>query len=90
MDDNAPVHRARAVSQYLENSNIHHTEWPAQSPDINPIENIWLKLKRDIEPQAVNIHTQIDLLAAVHHSPETCNQPISKRFTRQIQYDCRK
>lgn len=34
------VHRARAFSPYMENNNIHHTEWPAQSPDINPIENI--------------------------------------------------
>ena len=65
MDDNAPVHRAHVVREYMENNNIHHTEWPAQSPDINPIENSWLKLKIDIEPQTVNIQTQNDLIAAV-------------------------
>ena len=67
MDDSAPVHRAHVVHEYMENNNIHHTEWPAQYPDINPIENIWLKLKRDIEPKAVNIQTQNDLIAAVRH-----------------------
>ena len=36
-DDNAPVHRACTVHQYMENNNIHHTEWPARSPDINPM-----------------------------------------------------
>ena len=71
MDDNAPVHRARVVREYMETNNINHTEWPAQSPDLNPIENIWLKLKRDIEPQAVNINSKNDLLNAVRRSWET-------------------
>ena len=70
MDDIAPIHRARTVRHYMKNNNIHHTEWPAQSLDINPIENVRLKLKRDIEPQAVNIHSPNDLLAAVHYSWE--------------------
>ena len=29
MDDNAPVHRARVVREYMETDNINHTEWPA-------------------------------------------------------------
>ena len=70
MDDNSPIYRARTVCQYMENNNIHHTEWPAQSLDVNPIESVCLKLKRDIEPQAVNIHSPNDLLAAVCHSWE--------------------
>ena len=70
MDDNAPIHRARTVHQHMGNNNIYHTEWPAQSLDINPIENVWLKLKRDIESQAVNIHSPNDSLAAVRHSWE--------------------
>ena len=37
MDDNAPVYRARVVREYMETNNINHTEWPAQSPDLNLI-----------------------------------------------------
>ena len=70
MDDNGPIHRACTVYQYKENNTIHHTDWPAQSPDINPIKNVWLKFKIGIEPKAVNIHTQNDLLAAVRLSWE--------------------
>ena len=45
-DDNAPVHRAHTVREYIQENNINHMEWPAQSPDLNAIENCWWKLKR--------------------------------------------
>nr|CAH7740087.1 unnamed protein product [Callosobruchus chinensis] len=38
MDDNARPHCTRAVQQALENGNIARLEWPAMSPDMNPID----------------------------------------------------
>lgn len=48
MDDNARPHRARVVNQFLEEQGIERMEWPAYSPDLNPIENIWDYLGRQI------------------------------------------
>ena len=39
MDDNARAHRARITDQYLEQATIVLMEWPARSPDLNPIEH---------------------------------------------------
>nr|CAH7728684.1 unnamed protein product [Callosobruchus chinensis] len=40
MDDNAGPHRTRSVQQALGNGNIARIEWPAMSPDMNPIEHV--------------------------------------------------
>nr|CAH7732967.1 unnamed protein product [Callosobruchus chinensis] len=48
MDDNARPHRTKVVQQALENGNIARLEWPAMSPDMNPIERVWDYVSRAI------------------------------------------
>ena len=46
MQDNAPCHRSRLVKTALADANITLLDWPAMSPDCNPIEHVWAELKR--------------------------------------------
>jgi len=46
--DNAAVHSAKVVKSYFTANNIPLLEWPARSPDIRIIENLWADLARAV------------------------------------------
>ena len=64
-DDNAPVHRAHSVLTWKEENLISSIPWPAQSPDLNPIEHLWDHLGRKVQehkPQPKNRRELITIL----------------------------
>lgn len=48
MHDNDPKHTSKFVKQWLLDQHIDVLPWPPQSPDLNPIENLWNDVEEHI------------------------------------------
>ncbi|GFV31711.1 transposable element Tcb1 transposase [Trichonephila clavipes] len=90
-DDNALCHRAKVVQKWLKDHTVNRMNWPGQSPDLNPIENLWFKIgyeiskkkpsnKRELIEALIfsfnHIVTKDLLLKLVHSMPKRCRAVI--------------
>ena len=70
--DGAPCHRARSVTNFLNCNNVPILPWTGNSPDMNPIENLWMIVKKRIADRKPS--TKVALIEALievwTHDPE--------------------
>ena len=84
--DNAPCHTSGAMKKWFERKKIHVLEWPGNSPDLNPIENLWALIKRKlIKKCPLNISDLKEKICEIWHNeitPDVTNNLIKSMETR--------
>ena len=62
--DNACAHTARATRDFLQQNNVNVMNWPALSPDLNPIEHMWDEIQRRLNEEQPSPTTAAELSVA--------------------------
>uniref|UniRef100_A0AAZ3REL8 Tc1-like transposase DDE domain-containing protein n=1 Tax=Oncorhynchus tshawytscha TaxID=74940 RepID=A0AAZ3REL8_ONCTS len=89
MQDNARPHVAGVCQQFLQEEGIDAMDWPARSPDLNPIEYIWDIMSRSIHQRHDAPQTVQELADALVQVWEEIPQETIRHLIRSMPRHCR-
>ena len=82
--DNARPHSARVTQDFLRQNGVNVMEWPAVSPDMNPIEHMWDELGRRVHERPNPPRNLRELGLALQQEWQNIPRRTVRRLTRSM------
>ena len=85
LQDNAPCHKTKLIDQFFEENGIKTLDWPAQSPDLNPIENLWSLIKRKRQKKYGMPRDKVDLINQLMNIWDELDEDLFKNLAESVE-----
>lgn len=82
--DNAPIHVSRYTKNWMMSKNVRTFAWPARSPDINIIENVWAHMSKEVYANCKQYNTVEEFKKAVLTSWAKLNDNFIENLYKSI------
>lgn len=91
--DNASIHVSTSTIGWFQRNTVEILEWPARSPDLNPIENLWGCLVRAVYKDNRQFSTVLELQTAIIEAwedicPDLLEKLVNSMENRLFQVAC--
>lgn len=86
LQDNDPKHKSRVVKQFLDKEVPEVIDWPSNSPDVNPIENLWSIIKRRVEKRKPTDLKELDQF--LYEEWNKVDMPIINNLIKSMKSRC--
>ena len=83
--ENALSNVSSKALQFYEKNKIERIEWPDKLLDLNPIENIWTIVKRELEKRKVTI--QAEIIEDIQEIWKKLDQEMIRNYIDQLQVE---
>lgn len=83
--DNASIHVSQSSMAWFQQKKIKVLDWPACSPDLNPMENVWGELVRNVYAQGKQYQNTKDLRDAIEDAWANLGQPYLQKLIGSMQ-----
>lgn len=86
LEDNDPKHKSRLCNAWKEENGIEQMVWPPQSPDCNPIENVWSIIKQRLKGK--RIRTTKELSAFLRRQWNSFSREYAQNLSQSMSTRC--